>query len=87
MKPSRILIPLLLLVASAVRLLAQSADTSARVQPSPEPPVTPGILIPIFEDRLFMLLVGLILAGGMALLLNKKRKKADTEALRDGITK
>jgi len=85
MKTGRVVIFLLAFIPSLIRLLAQSADTSARLQPKPEPTplVTPGIVFPILEDRLFVLLVGVILVGGTVLLLNMKRKKVDTAASQD----
>jgi len=85
----RILLHSLLLTPSVNLLLGQPSDTTAHMQQPPGPAVhvTPSPVFPAMEERLLVLLTGLVLIGGLAILLNKKRRKADLKAFKEGNTK
>lgn len=72
------------LLAFACIVTSQNLDsTKKRASPPVTPALTDGVRFPSQSERLTLLVVAVVLVGGLGLILNEKRRRADKELLKE----
>jgi hypothetical protein len=70
---------LIVMLSAPHFVVAERSDTTvARIEA--KPPVSERVVFPDMETRLIIAGAGVFVLGGLAALLNAKRKRVDTEA-------